>query len=163
MSWRWLGSWATRGDNEKIELRSGWLLAHVKSHVICFYSLCPTAKTKKMSFVLQDVELFHLILCFSWSSLAPCPLHMSAQIGLGKSAMALRYICLFSARPGINDPAKLSSHRSQPALICHYSGLIGWISVSLPVGWAGGEMSWDKQLNSQIWSREGGMRTAGVK
>lgn len=160
MSWRWLGSWATRGDNEKIELRSGWLLAHVKSHVICFYSLCPTAKQRKW---VLSFRRSNLILCFPQSSLAPFPLHMSAQSGFGKSAMALRYICLFSARPGINDPAKLSSHRSQPALIRHYSGLIGWISVSLPVGRAGGEMSWDKQLNSQIWSREGGMRTAGVK
>lgn len=121
------------------------------------------AFTPKQRKWVLSFRMLNLILCFRRSSLAPFPLHMSVQSGLGKSAMALRYICLFSARPGINDPAKLSSHRSQPALICHYSGLIGWISVSLPVGWAGGEMSWDKQLNSQIWSREGGMRTAGVK
>lgn len=70
--------------------------------------------------------------------------------------MALRYICLFSARPGINDPAKPGSHRSQAALIYHYSALIGQISTSLPVRQAGGEMSRDKQANSQIQSGERG-------
>lgn len=69
--------------------------------------------------------------------------------------MALRYICLFSARPGINDPAKWSSHRSQAELIHHYSALISWISTSLPMRGAGGEMSRDKHPNSQIQSGEG--------
>lgn len=69
--------------------------------------------------------------------------------------MALRYICLFSARPSINDQAKWSSHRSQAALICHYSALIGWISTSLPVRRAGGEMSGDKQPKQPKFKVEG--------
>lgn len=73
--------------------------------------------------------------------------------------MALRYICLFSARPNINDPAKQSSHRSQAALIYDYSALIGWISTSLRMRQAGGEMSRDKQPNSQIQSGEGERET----
>lgn len=77
------------------------------------------------------------------------------QTSLGVSLMALRYICLFSVRPSINDPAKRSPHCSQAALIYHYSALIGWISTSLPVREAGGEMSRDKQPNSQIQSGVG--------
>lgn len=85
--------------------------------------------------------------------------------------MALRYICLFSARPSINDQAKWSSHRSQAALIRHYSALIGWISTSLPVRRAGGEMSGDKQPkqpNSKwrgraVDTQSGGMEGRGWK
>ena len=77
--------------------------------------------------------------------------------------MALRYICLFSARPSINDQAKWSSHRSQAALVRHYSALIGWISTSLPVRRAGGEMSRDKQPNSQIQSGGGERQTRRVE
>lgn len=61
--------------------------------------------------------------------------------------------------PGINDPAKRSSHRSPAALIYHYSDLIGWISTYLPMREAGGEMSTDKQPNSQIQSVEGERKT----
>lgn len=70
------------------------------------------------------------------------------------------YVC--SQRgPVKNEPAELSSHRSQTVLIHHNSALIGWISTSLPVRQAGGEMSWDKQLNSQIQSGEGERQRGG--
>lgn len=68
--------------------------------------------------------------------------------------MALRHICLFSARPSINDPAKRTSHRSQAVLIYHYSALISWISTSLPIREAGGEMSRDKQQKIQSGAGE---------
>lgn len=104
---------------------------------------------EKVSFALQEAKA-----CASKSVLA-IYLCTCSQTSLGVALMAFRYICLFSMRPSINDQAKWSSHCSQAALIYHYSTLIGWISTSLPVREAGGEMSRDKQPISQIQSGVG--------
>lgn len=124
----------------------------------CFSSTCPTLKQRKGEFCPSGG-------CAWWIACPKVSLLLTsvyvcarARTSLEVSVMALRYICLFSARPSINDPAKLSSHCSQTALIHHYSALIGWISTSLPMRQAGGGMSWDKQLNSQIQSGKGGMQ-----
>lgn len=155
MHWSWLGSRKTRGDEKKIKLWSRWLLTRVKSHYLLLRHFSGNKKQRK--WVLNWTPTPWNQLCFSHFA------YPLAQTSLKTPATALCCICLFSARPPINDPAKLSSHRSQAALIHHYSGSISCIAVSFPVGWAGEEMSRDKQLCSQIPSGEEGMRTAVVE
>lgn len=159
-----MGSRETRGDEEKIKLEADDF-SPVLNHIICFCAICPPAETKKVTLALHRGEL-NSNSTFAFSSLNSTFSHFAyslAQSSLETLAMALRCICQFSARPPINDPAKRRSHRSQAALTHHHSGSIGCIAVSFPVGWAGEEMSRDKQLSSQIPSREEGVRTAVVE
>lgn len=142
-----------------MKIWSGWLFTRVRSHVNSFSFTCLTVKSRKI------VVPFRRSLVSSLDCACCLPLCMCAQVktSLGVSLMALRYICLFSTRPSINDPAKRSFHRSQAALIYHYSALIGRISTSLPMRQAGGEMSRDKQPNSKWRGRRGrgGARSRG--
>lgn len=126
----------------------------VRPHVTSLFSSKKWSR-RKVEFCPSGGQSLHLI-CASALALQLC-MHVCnyTSSSLGVSLMALRYICLFSARPRINDPAKQSSHRSPAVLIYHYSALISWISTSLPMRGAGGEMSRDKHPNSQIQSGEG--------
>lgn len=60
----------------------------------------------------------------------------------------------------IQPSGALIAHRAE--LIHHYSALISWISTSLPMRGAGGEMSRDKQPNSEWRGTEGGTQKGGM-
>lgn len=150
-----------RGHNKKIVLLNGRLFAHVRSHVFLLCCTCLKAKQQKCEFCPSGGQSLLSIHSMSLSVL-PC-VYACTQSGLGASLMVLRYICLLSTRPGINDTAKWSSHCSEAALIYHYSASIGRISTSLPMREAEGKMSRDKQPNSQIQSGERGRHVEGRK
>lgn len=83
-----------------------------------FYSTCLTVNSEPNNgFCPSGGWNLHLIaypkVCLWLTSVYLCAHAHSLEVSL----MVLRYICLFSARPVINDPAKLRSHPSQTALI----------------------------------------------
>lgn len=93
-------------------------LTCVRSHVTSLSLTCLKVKQEqKCELCPSGGQSLHMIYSISESGL---PVYLCAQTSLGVSLMGSRYICLFSARPGINDPSQVK-----------LSSLTGWTRIPL--------------------------------